>query len=181
MSKIALSAGIDKSPVGGPKAHHDPHRFATDWAGDDGRLRVDDRNRRRGTGVCLQDHGAEGIGRDGTAGMHKAEVADFHETIGQDMLEEPAEKLHGIEARGAWACTAGFTIGEGNGTLLEGDDPAVGDGDSEDIGSEVLEGCGPVWVGLAMNVPVGFPNLWIDPCEQSSLAHVVFEESAVDG
>jgi hypothetical protein len=113
--------------------------------------------------------------------MHKAEVADFHEAIGQDMLEEPVDKLHGVEARGVWAGTAGFAIGEGNGTLLEGDDTAVGDGDSEDREGEVLAGCGPVWVGLAMNVPVGLPNLWIDPFKQSRLAHVVFEESAVDG
>jgi hypothetical protein len=49
----------------------------------------------------LHDHEADGRGRDGTAGMEKAEVADFHEAGRQAMLEEPADKLKSVEARGA--------------------------------------------------------------------------------
>jgi len=33
--------------------------------------------------------------------MEKAEVADFHEAVRQDMLEEPADKLHDVELGGA--------------------------------------------------------------------------------
>jgi hypothetical protein len=29
--------------------------------------------------------------------MQKAEVTDFHEAVREDMLEEPADKLHGVE------------------------------------------------------------------------------------
>ena len=61
---------------------------------------------------------ADGRERDGTAGMEKAEVADFHEAIGQDMLEEPAEKLHDVEVGGAEAGTAHFPVGEGDGAVL---------------------------------------------------------------
>ena len=43
------------------------------------------------------------MGRDGTAGMEKAEVSDFHEAMGQDMLEEPADKLDDVKGGGAWA------------------------------------------------------------------------------
>jgi hypothetical protein len=33
--------------------------------------------------------------------MEQAEVADFHDALGQDVLEEPAEKLEGVKMRGA--------------------------------------------------------------------------------
>ena len=61
--------------------------------------------------------------------MEKAEVADFHEAIGQDVLKEPAEKLHDVKVSGAWAGTANFTGGEGDSAVLEADDALVGDGD----------------------------------------------------
>jgi hypothetical protein len=35
--------------------------------------------------------------------MEKAAMTDFHDAIGEDMLEEPAEKLHGVEVGGSWA------------------------------------------------------------------------------
>jgi hypothetical protein len=41
--------------------------------------------------VGLYDHQADGSERDGTAGMEHAEVPDFPQAIGQDVLEEPAE------------------------------------------------------------------------------------------
>jgi len=34
--------------------------------------------------------------------MEKAEVSDFHEAVGQDMLEEPAEKLYDVKVNGVW-------------------------------------------------------------------------------
>ena len=73
-------------------------------------------------GVGLHDHQADGRERDGTAGMEKAEMADFHEAIGQDVLKEPAEKLHDVEVGGAWACTAHFPVGEGDRAVLEAHD-----------------------------------------------------------
>jgi hypothetical protein len=33
--------------------------------------------------------------------MEKAEMPDFHETLGQDVLEEPTDKLKGVEGDGA--------------------------------------------------------------------------------
>ena len=52
-------------------------------------------------GVGLHDQEADESGRDGTAGMEKAAVADFHEAVRQDMLEEPTEKLHDVKVRRA--------------------------------------------------------------------------------
>ena len=132
-------------------------------------------------GLCLQDHPAEGVSRDGTACMQKAKVTNFHEAIGQDMLEEPADKLHDVEVGGAWACTARFTIGEGDGAVVELDDATVGDGDPEDIGGEVLEGRVAVWIGLTVDVPGGVPDRWVDVLQQSSFGHLLFANGSVDG
>ncbi len=129
----------------------------------------------------LQDQRAEGVGRDGTAGMQKAKVTDFHEAIGQDMLEEPADKLHDVEVGGSWARTARFTVGEGDGAVCEAHDASVGDGDPKDIGGEVCEGRVALCMGLRVDVPGDVPDLWVDVLQQSSLAHVFFEDSAVDG
>ena len=37
------------------------------------------------------------MARDFAVGIHKAVVADFHKTGGQDMLEEAADEFHDIE------------------------------------------------------------------------------------
>ena len=95
------SAGIDKGLGGGPQTHDDAHRCATGRTAGRERWRGRARWRLAIAGVCLHDHQADGRERDGTAGMEKAEVADFHEAVGQDMLEEPAEKLHDVEVGGA--------------------------------------------------------------------------------
>src|SRR5262245_40252550 len=98
----------------------------------------------------------------GTACMQKAEVTDFHEAIREDMLEEPTDKLHGVEVDGSWACTARFTIGESDGAVLERDDAAIGDRDPEDIGGEVFEGGVSIVMGLTVDVPGDVPDLWGD-------------------
>ena len=99
--------------------------------------------------------------------MHKTKMAHFHEARGEDVLEEPAYKLQDVEVDGAKACTAGFAVGERDGTVLEADDTAVGDGDFEDIRSEVLQGGGAVWGGLTMHIPGGVPDLWGDLFSQA--------------
>ena len=97
------------------------------------------------------------------------------------MLKEPADTLDGIELGGARSCTAGFTIGEGDGAVLEGDDAAIGDGDPEDRGGEGREGGGPVRVGLTLDIPVGVPDLWVDAVKESGFGHLLFEDGSVDG
>jgi hypothetical protein len=74
--------------------------------------------------------------------MAKAEVADFLQALGQDMLEEPAEKFHAVEVGGAQAGTPHFPVREGDRTVRERDQAVVGDGDLEDIRGEGGEGGG---------------------------------------
>ena len=82
LSQSFLSAGIDKGPVGGPQAHDDTHRCTTRWAQGDTRWWGYAPQRLAIDGLSLHDHLPDGVGMDGRAGVHKAEVADFHEAIG---------------------------------------------------------------------------------------------------
>ena len=113
--------------------------------------------------------------------MEKAEVADFLQAIGQDMLEEPAEKLHAVEVGGAEAGTAHFPVGEGDRAVREADETVVGDGDLEDIRGKVGEGGVAVVIGLTVDIPGDGPDLRIDLLQQAGVAHVFFEEGTVDG
>jgi hypothetical protein len=97
------------------------------------------------------------------------------------MLEEPADKLHGIEGGSAWASTSRLTVGEGDSAVLEAYETSIGDGDPEDIGGEVLEGRVAIVARLRVNVPGDVPDLWVDVLEQSGLAHIFFEDGSVDG
>src|SRR5438128_485302 len=77
------------APQGGQRAAHGGGRGAR------GRLAI--------AGGYWLHHQADGRGRDGTAGMEQAAMPDFPKAIGEAVLEEPAEKLHDVEVRGAWA------------------------------------------------------------------------------
>jgi len=116
--------------------------------------------------VSLHQQQAEGSGRDGTAGREQADMPDFHKAIGQDMLQEPAEKLHDVEVGGAWAGTAHFPGGEGDRAVLERDKAALGDGDPEDLRGEGGEGGVAVVMGLTVDVPRDGPDLGVDVLQQ---------------
>ena len=81
-AKSCCSACINKVAVCGPSTHDDAHRGAT------GRTAGHEQLRRAGlwqlaiAGGCLHDQQADGRERDGTAGMEKAEVADFQKALG---------------------------------------------------------------------------------------------------
>jgi hypothetical protein len=107
-------------------------------------------------------------------------MTDFHEAIGQDVLEESADKLESVEMSRAWTGTAGFTVGEGDGAVCEAHDTSVGDSDPEDIRGEVGEGRVSVVIGLTMDVPGDGPDLRINVFQQSSCMHLLFPQSAID-
>jgi hypothetical protein len=176
-----LSAGISKYPVGSPEAHDDAHGYATSGAQGDTRWRGYAPPGFALHGLSLHDQEADGREREGTAGREKTEMPDFHEAIGQDMLEEPPDKLQCVEAEEAWAGTAHFAVGESDGAVREADETWVGDSDSEDIGGKVGEGGVTVVIGLTMDIPRESPDLGIDVLQPSGVAHLFFEERTVDG
>jgi hypothetical protein len=96
------------------------------------------------------------------------------------MLEELAEKLHGLVGGGAGARTAHFPVGEGDRTVREADETVVGDGDPANIGGEGGEGGVSVVIGLTMDVPGDGPALWVEVRQQSGLVHIFVKESAVE-
>ncbi len=165
-STSCRSAGIGKGLGRGPHPHDDVHRDAT------GRTVAHARGHASGrrvlAGVSLPHHEADRRERDGTAGMEQAEVPDFHKAFGQDVLEEPAEKFHDVELGGAEAGTAHFPVGEGDGTVHEAHDAAIGDGNFEDVGSEVGEGGGAVGLYLTVDIPFqGIVHTWGSMCASS--------------
>jgi hypothetical protein len=177
---VALS-GIEAGALAGKHTGHDKEVATTVWAVQRGR-----RAGVRGCGltrsVAFQgDHLSDGVGRDGTARMQKAEVSDCHHAIGQDVLEEPAETLHGVEVESAWACTVGCAVGASDGTVFESHHAALGDCHVADRRGEVCERRVAVGVGLAVDVPGESPDLWVALLSQSGLAQVCFAESPGDG
>lgn len=175
------SAGIDKGAVCSPQTHDNAHRSATGRTAGRQRLRGLALGRLAIAGVHLPNHEADSRKREGTAGMEQAEVANFHEAVRQDMLEEPAEKLHDVEVGGAEACTAHFPVGERDGAIREAHETVVGDSDLEDIRGEVGESGVAVVLGLTVDVPGDGPDLGIDVLQESGSVHIFFEEGAVDG
>jgi len=45
------------------------------------------------------DQGADTIKRDGTVGIHKSVVTDFHEAGGQHVLQEAPNELHDLKGK----------------------------------------------------------------------------------
>ena len=97
-SQPARSACIDTSPVGGLQAQDDAHPSATSGAEDNQRLRGYAPRRRATDRVCRHDHPAEGVEREGTAGMEKADVSALHAAVGQDMLRNL--RIHAMTSKG---------------------------------------------------------------------------------
>ena len=89
-------------------------------------------------------------------------MADFHEAFGQDVLEESADELEGSQGHGSPSIAVGLLVSEEYGIVLDLDDPAVGDGDSEDIGGKVLDGVRAISHGLEVDVPGYVPHLGAD-------------------
>jgi hypothetical protein len=113
--------------------------------------------------------------------MEQADMPDFHTAIGQDVLKEPAETLHDVEAGSTWACTAHGAVRERDGAVREADEALGGESDLEDRGDEGGEGGMAVVLGLTRHIPRDGPDLWSDVLQQSGLAHLFFAERTGDG
>lgn len=123
---------------------------------------------------------SDGVGCEAPGGVHNAEGTHLHAARRQDMLEEAAPTLTDVEAGGAWTGTAWFAVGEGDDAILQADDAPGGDGPCEDRGCQGWEGGGAIGIGLAVDVPWGGPDVWIDLCTRSGRAHLLCEERAGD-
>lgn len=139
------------------------------------------RCRRVIAGLSLYNQRAERRERASTAGLEKADVAHVLQASGHDGLEESADKLDDVELGGAEACTAHFTIGDGDGAVFEAHDPAVGDSDPEDRGGEGGAGGVAMMIRLPVDVPGAGPDLWGEGRPQAGVAHGFLAQSAGAG
>jgi hypothetical protein len=73
-------------------------------------------------------------------GSEQAIVTDFDEAFGQDVLKEAADKLLGGNGQESGLISGRTLVGKSHLAILEGEDPAVADGDAKDVRSEVFEG-----------------------------------------
>jgi hypothetical protein len=68
-----------------------------------------------------------------------------------------------------------FPVANEDGTVLDFDDSGIGDGDSEDIGGEVFEGCFAGADGLGVDVPVDLPDFRGDLIKKTGFFHFISE------
>jgi hypothetical protein len=113
--------------------------------------------------------------------MEEAKMPDFHEALGQDVLEEPTEQLHDVELSGARAGTAHFPGGKRDGAVRERDKAALGERDLADIGRKVRAGGMAVVIGPTVDIPGDGPDLRVDGLQETSVTHLFFEECTGDG
>jgi hypothetical protein len=91
------------------------------------------------------------------------------------MLEEPADELEGSESHGSPSVGVRLFVSEGHGIVLDLDNPAVGDGDPEDIGSEVFDGMRAVSHCLGVDIPGNVPDFGVDLVEELCFFHLIAE------
>jgi hypothetical protein len=113
--------------------------------------------------------------------MEKAAMPDFHQAIGHDRLEEPAEKLHDVELGGAEAGTAHFPVGERHRAVLQAHETVGGAGNLEARGGEGGASRVAVVMGLRADVPGDGLDLEGDVLHQARLSPLLFAERPGDG
>jgi len=122
----------------------------------------------------MDEGGNSGEG-DGGSRVEEAIVADLHEAFGQDMLEEPSNELEGAEGHSSPSLAMGLLVSEEYGIVLDLQDSAVGDGDAEDIGGEVLDRVRAISHSLGVDIPGDVPDLGADLVQEPCLFHFVAE------
>jgi hypothetical protein len=86
------------------------------------------------------------------ARVPEPEVANLVESFEQHVLEEPAHELGTFQRAGAPAVGLPVLVAKGDGAFVEGDDARVGNGDAEDVASQVSQH------GVFTLTPAGDPD-----------------------
>jgi len=111
-------------------------------------------------------------------GSEQAVVTDFDEAFGQDFLKEAADKLLGGNGRESGLISGRILVGKSHLAILEGEDPAIADGDAKDVRSEVFEGGGACAYRLRVNDPIFAPDLLVKEMEEIALFEQIPELGA---
>ena len=106
---------------------------------------------------------------------HESVVAHLDEAVGQDVAQESSDKLLCFDGGRFQFSGSGFLVLEGDLALFELADPVVGDGHSEDVGSQI-PGCFLARsYGLAVNHPVLLPHCGVHLEEKIGLFELIAE------
>ena len=91
-------------------------------------------------------------------GAPQAVVADFVNTDRQHMLQKTPDELLGADSHGFCLSSIGTLIPKGNLVIFDREDSAVGDGDTMNVASEIIEDLTGALDGwLAVNDPFLLP------------------------
>jgi len=93
-----------------------------------------------------------GVGTEQAVGTH------FDQAAGQDVLQEAADEILGAESDALDLLGPIVPVTEGHLALIEAFDPAIGDGDPEDVAAQVIEHLLSLAGVLAVEHPVVFPD-----------------------
>jgi len=96
------------------------------------------------------------------------------------MLQEATDELDNIEGQDSRSFTVGLAVGNEHGAVLDVEDARVGDGDFENVGSQIFESGITGGDCLRVNVPVDVPELGWDLIQQFGLRHQIAELGAED-
>jgi len=110
----------------------------------------------------------------------EAVVADFGGAAGQDVLNKPMDELDAGKGEVASLMSAIVGIAKTNQTILDGFDPAVGDGDAEKVAGQILKDPVATTGVLGMDDPFLPPEGGGGPAEQAGLVQSRTELSAED-
>ena len=126
--------------------------------------------------VCELDHCADFLCCERAAGSHEAIVPDFHEAVGQYVLQESAHELeYGQRRFSFFVCSAGC-VREGHDIVFDGDDAAVADGNAKDAGCQISEDpFGVCSDGLHIDAPLSLPCFPGYQVEETLMLHQVAE------
>jgi hypothetical protein len=94
-------------------------------------------------------------------------VTDFGGAAWEDMLEESGDEFGSRQSDTANFLRAVIAVAEADHAVVDGFQPAVGDGDPEDVASEVVEHLIAASDVLRMNDPVFLPDQYRHSGEQS--------------
>ena len=96
----------------------------------------------------------------------EAVISDFNESVRQDVLKKPTNKLFGREGTEFDLIGGRFLILESDVAILQLEDVLMADGHAKDIRGKISEGLLATADWLTVNDPVLLPYLLIDLSEQ---------------
>jgi len=111
-------------------------------------------------------------------GAEQAVVADLGESSGQDVLEEPSDEGRCFQSAVLGLPRKRVAEAERDLPILKALDPAVDEGDAEDVAGEVLEDLLAAASVLEMHDPVLAPDLWSNAIDEAGVSQGVAELGA---